>query len=171
MANLIDHVMKACRQNWRAIPVALQRRMVPQNAVETTFSARKHSTCESRAPKTSTVLAVVALVVGVSIWLVALLLSDDTVWSVKWAIFKIAKNSWNVGFYQFGAGFDGFYSLLQYFTGGIRLWWYVSCKSNFMMIGFGRNSSVCDGLWKILAWKFKSNSFVHFDGFFSLRFL
>ena len=43
-----------------------------------------------------------------------------------------------MGFYQFGAGFDGFYSLLQYFTSGIRLWWYVSCKSNFMMIGFGK---------------------------------
>ena len=42
------------------------------------FSARKHSTCESRASKTSTVLAVVGYWLA-SIWFsVALLLSDDT---------------------------------------------------------------------------------------------
>ena len=124
IANLIDHVMKACRQNWRAIPVALQRRMVSQNAVETPFSARKHSTCESRAPKTSTVLAVVALVVGVSIWLVALLLSDDTVWSVKWAIFKIAKKIVKCGILPV---WRRFWRLLQFIT-------ILYKRDSFMMI-------------------------------------
>ena len=83
------------------------------------FSARKHSTCESRASKTSTVLAV--LVWLASIWFsVALLLSDDTVCKVNFcvAIFfmKNRQNSHIMDFLSLSAvctGFVVYYNTLQ----------------------------------------------------------
>ena len=132
IVNLIDHIMKACRQNWRAGPEGLHGRMARPLTVEE-FSARESiqhvKAAHRKLRRFWRWLATGWRPYGFQL----LFCCQMTQQCVKWitvAIFyfwKIAQPP-HYGFFKFWCRFYGIRGVLQYSSGGIRLRWYVSCK-------------------------------------------